>query len=151
MYCTCRSGYYKVTRTLYSLLQKSYIKFLRKSVHSLYMTFDANFMYVHLRVCFIARRASLLTGGCTVKGVSKTSLALASSFLGVEADELEDALVSRVMMPKGGSSKGTVIKYVRPSVSRCWLSSRIDALSVFIICMYSTSDIPVLLEYKGYG
>ena len=52
-----------------------------------------------------------------MKGVSKTSLALASSFLGVEADELEDALVSRVMMPKGGSSKGTVIKYVRPSVA----------------------------------
>ena len=51
-------------------------------------------------------------GGCAVTGTSKASLGAASSFLGVAADELEDALVSRVMMPKGGGSKGTVIKYV---------------------------------------
>ena len=51
----------------------------------------------------------LLAGGCVVKAVSKVSLGLASQFLGVNAEELEDSLSNRVMNPKG-NSKGTVIK-----------------------------------------
>ena len=48
-------------------------------------------------------------------GTTKASLMTASQLLGVDPAEMEDSLVSRVMMPKGGS-KGTVIKYVESSI-----------------------------------
>ena len=48
------------------------------------------------------------TGGCMVAPESEASLAITSSLLGLEPEELRGALVSRVMQSKGGSF-GTVI------------------------------------------
>ena len=48
-------------------------------------------------------------GGCQVSDSSEKSLTTTCRLLGVDADELRQALVSRVMQSKGGGVKGTVI------------------------------------------
>lgn len=45
-----------------------------------------------------------------VTAASTSSLSQASQLLGVDKDELNDALVSRVMQATRGGTKGTVIK-----------------------------------------
>ena len=74
-------------------------------------------------------------GGCVVKAVSKPSLAFASQFLGVDADELEDALINRVMMPKG-NAKATVIKCVSHQISTAHLELYVIVLltHVSLVC-----------------
>ena len=74
-------------------------------------------------------------GGCVVKAVSKPSLAFASQFLGVDADELEDALINRVMMPKG-NAKATVIKCVSHHTSTAHLELYVIVLHarVSLVC-----------------
>ncbi|KAM7361301.1 myosin heavy chain 95F jaguar isoform 2-T2 [Cochliomyia hominivorax] len=48
-------------------------------------------------------------GGCQVSESSENSLTITCRLLGVDPDELRQALVSRVMQSKGGGFKGTVI------------------------------------------
>ncbi|XP_037818979.1 myosin heavy chain 95F isoform X5 [Lucilia sericata] len=48
-------------------------------------------------------------GGCQVSDSSEKSLTITCRLLGVDPDELRQALVSRVMQSKGGGFKGTVI------------------------------------------
>lgn len=48
-------------------------------------------------------------GGCQVSASSENSLTITCRLLGVDPDELRQALVSRVMQSKGGGFKGTVI------------------------------------------
>lgn len=48
-------------------------------------------------------------GGCRVSQASEKSLAVASKLLGIDASELRQALVSRVMQSSRGGVKGTVI------------------------------------------
>ncbi|TMW48172.1 hypothetical protein DOY81_006742 [Sarcophaga bullata] len=48
-------------------------------------------------------------GGCQVSQSSEKSLTITCRLLGVDPDELRQALVSRVMQSKGGGFKGTVI------------------------------------------
>ncbi|XP_065371251.1 myosin heavy chain 95F isoform X3 [Calliphora vicina] len=48
-------------------------------------------------------------GGCQVSESSEKSLTITCRLLGVDPDELRQALVSRVMQSKGGGFKGTVI------------------------------------------
>lgn len=48
-------------------------------------------------------------GGCQVSQSSEKSLTTTCRLLGVDPDELRQALVSRVMQSKGGGFKGTVI------------------------------------------
>lgn len=48
-------------------------------------------------------------GGCQVSETSEKSLDITCRLLGLDADELRQALVSRVMQSKGGGLKGTVI------------------------------------------
>jgi len=48
-------------------------------------------------------------GGCQVAETSEKSLKITCKLLGIDADELRQALVSRVMQSKGGGYKGTVI------------------------------------------
>lgn len=48
-------------------------------------------------------------GGCQVSQSSERALAMTANLLGVDASELRQALVSRVMQSKGGGVKGTVI------------------------------------------
>lgn len=48
-------------------------------------------------------------GGCQVAESSEKSLTITCGLLGLDADELRQALVSRVMQSKGGGLKGTVI------------------------------------------
>ncbi|XP_074640045.1 unconventional myosin-VI-like isoform X2 [Tubulanus polymorphus] len=49
-------------------------------------------------------------GGCKISGGSEVSLRIAATMLGVDKDELNEALVSRVMQTSKGGLKGTVIK-----------------------------------------
>lgn len=48
-------------------------------------------------------------GGCQVANSSEEALNTTCRLLGVDPDELRQALVSRVMQSKGGGVKGTVI------------------------------------------
>lgn len=48
-------------------------------------------------------------GGCRVSHASEKSLIIASKLLGIDANELKQALVSRVMQSSRGGLKGTVI------------------------------------------
>lgn len=48
-------------------------------------------------------------GGCRVSQPSEKSLSIASKLLGIDASELRQALVSRVMQSSRGGVKGTVI------------------------------------------
>lgn len=48
-------------------------------------------------------------GGCRVTEPSEKSLSIASKLLGIDASELRQALVSRVMQSSRGGVKGTVI------------------------------------------
>lgn len=48
-------------------------------------------------------------GGCQIAVSSEKSLTVAAKLLGVDPTELRQALVSRVMLSKGGGMKGTVI------------------------------------------
>lgn len=48
-------------------------------------------------------------GGCRVSQASEKSLIIASKLLGIDASELKQALVSRVMQSSRGGLKGTVI------------------------------------------
>lgn len=48
-------------------------------------------------------------GGCRVATSSETSLTMASALIGVDAFEMRQALVSRVMQSSRGGVKGTVI------------------------------------------
>lgn len=50
-------------------------------------------------------------GGCQVSQSSEKTLAITAKLIGVDAFELRQALVSRVMQSKGGGIKGTVIMY----------------------------------------
>lgn len=48
-------------------------------------------------------------GGCCVTASSEKSLTITSKLMGVDPQELRQALISRVMLSKGGGIKGTVI------------------------------------------
>lgn len=48
-------------------------------------------------------------GGCQITASSEKALTLTSKLMGVDPQELRQALVSRVMLSKGGGVKGTVI------------------------------------------
>lgn len=48
-------------------------------------------------------------GGCRAKQSGESSLAIASTLLGIDASELKQALTSRVMQSSRGGVKGTVI------------------------------------------
>ncbi|KAK3924050.1 Myosin heavy chain 95F [Frankliniella fusca] len=48
-------------------------------------------------------------GGCQVTGSSEKSLSIAANLMGVDPEELRQALVSKVMMTNRGGLKGTVI------------------------------------------
>ena len=49
---------------------------------------------------------------------SEADLNRSAKLLGVNIDDLKVALVSRVMQATKGGVKGTVIKYVRPSLQQ---------------------------------
>jgi myosin-6 len=49
------------------------------------------------------------TGGCRVCARSEKALALAAGMMGVDREELRQALVSKVMQTSRGGLKGTVI------------------------------------------
>jgi hypothetical protein len=48
-------------------------------------------------------------GGCRVSQLSEKALTITAKLIGVDPFELRQALVSRVMLSKGGGVKGTVI------------------------------------------
>ena len=54
-----------------------------------------------------------VAGGCKTRSQADGSLIIASQLLGCDKDELRSALISRVMQPTRGGSKGTAIKYVQ--------------------------------------
>ena len=51
---------------------------------------------------------TLNEGGCRVKAESRVSLAAAAQNMGLDVDELEENLITRIMMSKGRG--GTIIK-----------------------------------------
>ena len=61
-------------------------------------------------VMFAQLQSSLLSpGGCMVSPSSEQALNTAAALLGVDPDELNQALLSRVMQTSKGGAKGTVI------------------------------------------
>lgn len=64
---------------------------------------------LHLGNISFEEIADDVRGGCQVSKDSEKSLAMTAKLLGVDAFELRQALVSRVMQSKGGGIKGTVI------------------------------------------
>lgn len=48
-------------------------------------------------------------GGCQVTGTSERAMSTAANLMGVDPEELRQALVSKVMMTNRGGLKGTVI------------------------------------------
>ena len=48
-------------------------------------------------------------GGCQLTNSSITALKIASDLMGIDPEELQHALLSRVMQPSKGGIKGTVI------------------------------------------
>lgn len=48
-------------------------------------------------------------GGCQITASSEKSLTTTAKLIGVDPFELRQALISRVMLSKGGGVKGTVI------------------------------------------
>lgn len=48
-------------------------------------------------------------GGCRLASQSSGALKIASSLIGVDPEELQHAMLSRVMQPSKGGIKGTVI------------------------------------------